>query len=400
MSDSTGLGFSKLDLFSTNDTGNYFVQAVKGLEGIINAYFYSHERSGITRPVSKISLDNGKTWRGLQLEEPETKAECEDGGEDGAACLPDNTIIDSWFLGPESESAASSGILAARGSTSYDVNTTAPFQESYISRDGGASWSKAFDFAPKLVFGDRGNVIFAVPPNRKRGSNETLKAYYSLDRGYTWSEYQLEETLSPNIPVSASVVGNNLTFTVFVSAESFYDEDLEEDVFNSDDGDRYTTVHVFDFSEAFGGKTCTESDFEYWYQSEGKCVNGARYKYRRRKADAQCLVNEPFAASEKIEEPCNCTQEDYECAPMFVRDKNGTCVADESLLKASGACGGAAETAELVPMQLELGNKCVNPLDIEPVKVACGGADVDNSGTDVENSDSMGQNKDFFEAEF
>lgn len=400
MSDSTGLGFSKLDLFSTNDTGNYFVQAIKGLEGIINAYFYSHERSGITRLVSKISLDNGKTWRGLKLEEPETKAECEDGGENGAICPSVHTTIDNWFLGSYSESAASSGIVMTRGSASRDANATGPFQESYISRDGGASWSKAFDFAPKLAFGDRGNVIFAVPQYRERGSNETLKAYYSLDRGYTWSEYQLEETLSPNIPVSASVVSNNLTFTVFVSAESFYDEDLEEDVFNSDDGDRYTTVYVFDFSEAFGGKTCTESDFEYWYQSEGKCVNGARYKYRRRKADAQCLVNEPFAASEKIEEPCDCTQEDYECAPMFVRDKNGTCVADESLLKASGACADAAETAELVPMRLELGNKCVNPLDIEPVKVACGGTNVDNSGTDVENSDSMGQNKDFFEAGF
>lgn len=104
-------------------------------------------------------------------------------------------------------------------------------------------------------------------------------------------------------------------------------------------------------------------------------------------------MNEPFAASEKIEEPCDCSQEDYECAPMFVRDKNGTCVPDESLLKASGACGGVAETAELVPMRLGLGNKCVNPLDIEPVQVACG-------GTDVDNSDSMGQNKDFFEAKF
>lgn len=393
MSDSTGLGFSELDLFSTNITGNYFFQAIKGLEGTIHAYFYSRERSGITRPVSKISLDNGKTWRGLQLEEPETKVGCEDRDEDGATCLPDNTIIDSWSLGPESESAASSGILVARGSTSYDVNTTVPFQESFISRNGGASWSKAFDFVVRAAFADRGNVIFAVPPNRKRGSSETLKAYYSLDRGYTWSEYKLEETLDPNIALGTYFVSNNLTFTVFVSAESFYDEDLEEDVFDSDDGDRYTTVYVFDFSEAFGGKTCTESDFEYWYQSEGKCVNGARYKYRRRKADAQCLVNEPFAASEKIEEPCDCTQEDYECAPMFVRDKNGTCVPDESLLKASGACGGAAETAELVPMRLELGNKCVNPLEIEPVQVACGGTDAGDNG-------SMGQNKDFFEAEF
>lgn len=53
-----------------------------------------------------------------------------------------------------------------------------------------------------------------------------------------------------------------------------YDKDFEGDASDSDDGDRCTNVYVFDFSEVFGGKTCTESDFEYWYQSEGKCVNG------------------------------------------------------------------------------------------------------------------------------
>lgn len=386
MSDPTGFLSSKLDLFRTDSRGRYDIREVEGLEGTIHASFYSYERSGIIRPVSKMSLDNGRTWRGLQLEDPEVRMDCKNEGKDGATCPPDNMTVDSWSLVSESESAASSGILVAEGSTSCDVGTTSHPPKSYISRDGGASWSKAFDFALDFAFGDRGNVIFAVPWCREHDSNETLKAYYSLDRGYTWSEYPLEETLDPNIALRASVVSNNLTFTVFVSAESFYDEDLEEDVFDSDDGDIYTNVYVFDFSEVFGGKTCTKSDFEYWYQSEGRCVNGAKYKYRRRKADAQCLVNEPFAASEKIEEPCDCTQEDYECAPMFVRDKNGTCVPNESLLKASGACGGAAETAELVPMRLELGNKCVNPLDIEPVQVACGG--------------SSGQNKDSFEAKF
>lgn len=386
MSSSTGLGFFKLDLFSTNDTGNHFVGEVKGLEGVLYASFYSYERSGIIRPVSKMSLDNGRTWRGLQLEDPEVRMDCKNEGKDGATCPPDNMTVDSWSLVSESESAASSGILVAEGSTSCDVGTTSHPPKSYISRDGGASWSKAFDFALDFAFGDRGNVIFAVPWCREHDSNETLKAYYSLDRGYTWSEYPLEKTLDPNIALRASVVSNNLTFTVFVSTSRSYDKDFEEDASDSDTNDVYTNVYVFDFSEVFGGKTCTESDFEYWYQSEGRCVNGARYKYRRRKADAQCLVNEPFAASEKIEEPCDCTQEDYECAPMFVRDKNGTCVPNESLLKASGACGGAAETAELVPMRLELGNKCVNPLDIEPVQVACGG--------------SSGQNKDSFEAKF
>lgn len=392
MSDSTGLEFSKLDLFPTNDMGLYDVGGVEGLDGTIYASFRSSGRSGKIRPVSKMSLDNGKTWRGLQLEDPETKMECENGGGEGATCPSVHTAIDGWSLVSESESAASSGILVAEGSISHDADSTAHPPQSYISRDGGASWSKAFDFAPKFAFGDRGNVIFAVPWDREHGSNETLKAYYSLDRGYAWSEYPLEETLDPNVTLSTSVFSNNLTFTVFVSTSRSYDEDFEEDASDSDTNDIYTNVYVFDFSEVFGGKTCTESDFEYWYQSEGKCVNGAKYKYRRRKADAQCLVNEPFAASEKIEEPCDCTQEDYECAPMFVRDKNGTCVPDESLLKASGACGGAAETAELVPMRLELGNKCVNPLDIEPVQVACGGTNVDNSG-------SMSQNKDFFEAE-
>lgn len=386
MSDSTGFGFPELDLFSTNDTREYSVHGVKGLEGVIYASFYSFGQFGISKPVPKISLDNGKTWRGLKLEEPEARMDCENEGKDGATCSAAQAFIDSWSLTPVSESAARSGILMARGSISHDADSTTHPQQSYISRDGGASWSKAFDVVVRAAFGDRGNVIFAVPRHRERGSNEALKAYYSLDRGYTWSEYPLEETLDPNIALRASVVSNNLTFTVFVSTSRSYDKDFEEDASDSDANDVYTNVYVFDFSEVFDGKTCTESDFEYWYQSKGKCVNGARYKYRRRKADAQCLVNEPFAASEKIEEPCDCTQEDYECAPMFVRDKNGTCVPDESLLKASGACGGAAETAELVPMRLELGNNCVNPLDIELVRVACGG--------------SSGQNKDSFEAKF
>ena len=54
-------------------------------------------------------------------------------------------------------------------------------------------------------------------------------------------------------------------------------------------------IYSIDFSNAFDGKTCEDDkDFEDWNLAEGKCVNGVKYKYRRRKQDAQCLVGKVF----------------------------------------------------------------------------------------------------------
>ena len=48
---------------------------------------------------------------------------------------------------------------------------------------------------------------------------------------------------------------------------------------------------------------------------EPLCVYGHREKFRRRKQDAKCFVNKLFEDIKVIEDPCQCTEHDFECGP-------------------------------------------------------------------------------------
>lgn len=243
---------------------------------------------------TRISLDNGKSCSDLRIQDPEKKESysCDIGNDKRCslnahgAFLPQNQ---RYNLTRTSE------ILTAVGSVSINKVFKRGNQQTYISRDGGINWSKILDFPAAVTFGDIGNIMVALPDHWVT-SEETSMLYYSLDQGYTWSELQIESVLLPH---SLSALSDGDSGSVF-SLGAF--STPIKSIFKE------WHTYVFDFRKAFDGKTCSESEFEDWYQSNGECMNGARYKFKRRKHDAQCLVKKSFAEIERVGEPCFCTK--------------------------------------------------------------------------------------------
>ena len=112
----------------------------------------------------------------------------------------------------------------------------------------------------KIEFGDHDNII-VVTSNYRGRARDAGTVYYSVDQGYTWSE----------LPFGSRTSGS------FVSAFENDDSGSVFRIYSYSD----SCTCIIDFGKAFGGRTCSESDFEDWYQSYSECVNGARYKFKR-----------------------------------------------------------------------------------------------------------------------
>lgn len=103
--------------------------------------------------------------------------------------------------------------------------------------------------------------------------------------------------------------------------------------------------HVAAFIDfaTMGKRKCGDNDFEKWYARTAAtngpaCLMGHRQSYKRRKADADCYVGDKFQDPVSKNEPCPCTEEDYECDFNFVRDVKGVCVPAGPETIPAGSC--------------------------------------------------------------
>ncbi|KAH9198446.1 hypothetical protein LQ764DRAFT_227650 [Zygosaccharomyces rouxii] len=225
---------------------------------------------------NKISFDNGETWTNLKVVDPSGKHknlfQCDI--DDVEHCSFQKKI--SYF--PLIRNEPTAGILMETGVVGErSLSLGEGDAMTFISRDGGASWEVAFEFPVYAAFLDFGNIFVAIPePSSPKGSS-LKKFFYSLDQGNNWREYHLDE---PTHAFDIVLDGWGINAVIGFGKEK----------------DKQTTEYTFytiDFSEVFGGSTCTDRDWEPWYLSDGK-----------RKADAQCLMRKTFEELTLNEESC------------------------------------------------------------------------------------------------
>lgn len=359
VSDYTGLKFSVYDQNDRFRSYEDTVEPIKYLKGTIIKGLHEssrfldvrdndeEEKSSLDSP--KISFDNGNTWDHLKIIDPENRDKYSCNIDD-----PENCSIIS--LSPyNSYDIPSAGILVLSGIMSNENIDFYKNGKTFLSRDGGKSWKMVLDFPTQAVVGDNGNIIVAI----RLPEEEQSIFYYSLDQGETWNKYRFKEI---------SYFENLITTTRDGSGAHFILQATPEDYESYDD-----SLYSIDFSKAFGGKKCGKDDFETFYLNDGNCINGAKYSYRRRKLDAECLVKEALTDLELKEEICpECTDMDYECSFEFTKNVEGNCVPDFNLLEFSGACSkNTRKELTLMPRRKIIGNKCKNELTIDPVHVSC-----------------------------
>lgn len=317
-------------LFSSNSNGTYFTRNIEhtnriypeglvdfekmtGVQGIVFVNVVDNweeveKSTSVEKEIkSQISFDDGRTFSALMAGDKE---------------LHIHSVTDLENTGRVFSSPAP-GLVMAVGNTGKKLK---PLEDGdlFVSDDAGFSWVKAQDGPHKYEFGDQGSILVAV----EEGMTDKIR--YSLDHGQKWEKADLPKKMHP-LQLTTTQDSTSLKFLLIggddrESSKEFY-------------------VVAIDFSEMHED-TCKEENMEKWYarldeNGEPTCVMGHKQYYMRRKAGAECFVKKEFQDPVAKFEPCECTDQDFECDYNFVRSADRKeCIQAGDLVVPEGACKG------------------------------------------------------------
>ncbi|KAJ7436099.1 vacuolar protein sorting/targeting protein 10 [Mycena galericulata] len=313
-------------LFVSNANGTFFVESLKetnrnemgfvdyeriyGIEGIgvANVVMNADDVEGRGQPKqlkSMITFDEGSSWAPL-------RAPSKDSSGQRMACNADD--VETCYLHLHSIttphnfgrifSSPAPGVVVAVGSIGKFL---LPYEESdtFLSTDGGVTWSTIRMGAHKYEFGDSGSILVVV-----KDADGVSAVQYSLDLGNSWESYDFGVKLR----ALGLLALPDSTSQKFILLGIVARQDQSGSI------GRVVIVYL-DFAGTRKRK-CSDSDFEKWYArtSSSECLMGHKQWYRRRKPDADCYVGEKIRHPVVHEHSCPCTNADYECDYNYVRD--------------------------------------------------------------------------------
>ena len=310
-SNSNGTYFTRnIQHTNRNNDGNVDFEKVQGIQGIVLVNVVDNwEEVALSvkaqkKLITKISFDDGRTFKPVKCN-----------GED----LHLHSVTDvSNFFGRIYSSRAP-GIVMGVGNTG-DFLKEYEQGDLYVSDDAGLTWNLAIKEAHKYEFGDQGAVLVAI-----YDEGPTEKISYSLNHGRDWETADLGDKVRAKV-LTTTPDSTSLKFLLVgtIDSKEFY-------IFSID----FNGLHE---------KKCQEEDFEDWFarlDEEGNpdCLMGRQQWYRRRKADADCFVDQEFKDPVPQFKDCTCTKEDFECDYNFVKDEeNQKCVPAGVMPVPEGQC--------------------------------------------------------------
>ncbi|PFH50972.1 hypothetical protein AMATHDRAFT_60180 [Amanita thiersii Skay4041] len=313
-------------LFVSNSNGTFFVESLKdtnrneygfvdyeriyGVEGVGLANVVSNAQEVEGRGVDKelrtaITFDDGSNWSPIRPPPEDVhgkRIHCDPTDQDKCSLhLHSVTNIHNYgrvFSSPAPGLVMGVGSIGKRLLTYEECDT-------FLSTDAGVTWKMVKTDAHKYQIGDLGSVIVVV--NDEEGVDELS---YSLDFGKTWKKYKFDV----KIRARGLTTLPDSTSQKFLLLGQVGRKDRKHDL-------GPIVVIQLDFSKVMGSK-CSESDFEKWYarsKDSKECLMGHKQWYKRRKPDAECYVGDKFNDPVEHEDPCECTDADYECDYNYIR---------------------------------------------------------------------------------
>ncbi|PWN28461.1 Oligoxyloglucan reducing end-specific cellobiohydrolase [Jaminaea rosea] len=329
-SDSEGVHFVK-SLESTSRAPNGIVdfEHLENVEGVAIANVVTDQGGGRggyeSRKVrSMITWDDGSRWNYIKA--PKV---------DGVKCNVDNVESCSLNLFSVTKmhntgrvfSSTAPGFVMAVGSIG---DRLLPYEEcdTFLSTDAGRTWKLASKDAHKYEFGDQGSVLVIVDDE-----DTTNHISYTFDQGQTWHKRDLG--LKMRAKILTTIPDSTSLKFLLIGTQN-----------RKDAGSQPRHVSVFLDFATVGKRACGEKDFEKWYAEGGetKCLMGHKQWFKRRKADADCFVKDKFHDPVGREDPCPCTEEDYECDFGYARDDTGNCVTTTRETIPAGECTAGKKT--------------------------------------------------------
>ncbi|EWC45975.1 hypothetical protein DRE_04768 [Drechslerella stenobrocha 248] len=211
-------------------------------------------------------------------------------------------------------SATAVGMMLAVGNVGEEL---LPMKDgdTFITRDGGISWTEIRKGAYMWEYGDQGSIIVVV-----KQDEPTKSIYYTTDEGHNWEEYVFS-TSEVNVFDISSVPSD--TSRKFI-------------VWSKENGANKFTANSLDFSSLTNKKcvlsadaTSDDDDFELWKPShpemEDGCLFGHQAVYARKIPDHKCYIGTRIPQPHKMYNNCTCTRHDYECDYNYEMKNDGTC---------------------------------------------------------------------------
>ena len=339
-SNSNGTYFTRnIEHTNRNYEGNIDFEKIQGIQGIVLVNVVDNWKDVIRSPQKTtkkiktlITFDDGRTFAPVTANKKE---------------LHLHSVSDvSNFFGRIYSSPAP-GIVMGVGNTG-DYLKDYVDGDLYVSDDAGLTWYKALDDAHRYEVGDQGSILVAI-----NDEGLTSKISYSIDHGKTWETADLGEKVRARV-LTTTPDSTSLKFVLLATVDKKHD-------------------YIFSINfEGLHERKCEDDDFEDWYarldeKGQPDCLMGHKQKYRRRRADRDCFVDEEFKEPLPQPEVCPCTKEDFECDYNFVKNAEGdNCVPAGVMPEPKGQCKDGDESYK-GPSGLRLipGNNCLRKGDNE-----------------------------------
>jgi len=356
---------------------NFDFMRVLGLSGVYVANSLENYLDDPRRDAeikSYISFNNGNTWEYITA--PKLDMYGKPWPCTGAQCSLHlhgwRSYTDHQLFGPFYSANSALGLIIGNGNVGEYLLLEPPSTSTFISTDGGISFSELFRGTSIYEIGDHGGIVVWA----ELGKVVTI-IHYTLDFGKT-SNYI---TLDKPIRVWNIVSEDYLNGTSFLVIDFTYK----------------TVVHL-EFKDAFNNKVCDlRVDYEDWSpvnpytkDSEGlKCLMGKEVVYSRRKVGSMCHSPPDYQDHKiKSQKHCKCTYEDFECDYGYYYTRRETsgkiiCERDETIVLSDPPlwCKPGRKYNSTNGYRLEAGNDCRDGIDMHPTEKACPGTALEDADT-------------------
>lgn len=267
---------------------------------------------------------------------------------------------------------SAAGIILANGNVGKYLSHDSEEISTYLSRDGGNTWTEVRKGSHIYEIGDHGGLLVIADDQ-----HPTDSVQYSWDEGLTWQDLRIS---NDRIMIKNIIIEPSSTSMHFV----VYGETLTKK------GKKNGIVVGLNFSSLHEPQCrlpdepdSQNSDYEKWSPSDGRmghpCLLGHKTIYVRRKREAECYNGASFERKSVVDN-CSCTENDYECDEGFTRTAPGE------------PCSPINTETHKLPMEGEIhnapehcknyftisrgyrkvpGNTCVNGVKYDPIIIPC-----------------------------
>jgi len=238
----------------------------------------------------------------------------------------------------------------------------------YLSRDGGLTWSEIAKGSHTYEIGDHGSLLLMAS-----NQHAVTEVMLSWNEGLTWEYLKISDT---PIEVENIIIEPSNTAEKFVIYGRAKDNTNKGVIIATD----FTPRHQRWCKNPDQPNTA-ESDYETWTPN-GKispfCLLGRQVNYIRKKREAECFNSEEHETWKFIK-PCPCTEEDWECDYGYTRTGSGPCLPENDKIAAGNGvapeqCYGHYSITQ--GYRKVGGNSCLGGVDHSPIMVQCPGTTV------------------------